>query len=110
MSDASNVCSLFLARFAIVVALPLVVLDLLIWLSICFAFATPMLISCLYEVFIDSRVLFYLKNRRGNDPLTLDKRALLLYVTLVGNLDLALEGSGEYFATETPKNQLTYRW
>lgn len=68
-----------------------VVCDTIIWLCICFAFASPMLLSGLYEAFLDNRIIGFLAEKTENSRLTLDMRARLLFVILVGNLDLEPE-------------------
>jgi hypothetical protein len=71
-----------------VVAGVFVVCDTIVWLSICFAFASPMLLSGFYEAFLDNRIIGFLTEKQRNLQLTLDMRARLLFVILVGNLDL----------------------
>ena len=68
-----------------------VVVDTVIWLSMCFAFASPMLVSGLYEAFLDNRIISFLNEKTRNKRLTLDMRVRLLFVVLVGNLDLEPE-------------------
>ena len=65
--------------------------DTVAWLSMCFAFASPMLLSGLYEAFLDNRIIGFLIEKQRNFRLTLDMKARLLFVILVGNLDLEPE-------------------
>lgn len=65
--------------------------DTVAWLSMCFAFASPMLLSGFYEAFLDNRIISFLIEKQRNFRLTLDMRARLLFVILVGNLDLEPE-------------------
>ena len=65
--------------------------DTIIWLSMCFAFASPMLLSGFFEAFLDNRIIGFLIEKQRNFRLTLDMRARLLFVVLVGNLDLEPE-------------------
>lgn len=65
-----------------------VVCDTIVWLSACFAFASPMLLSGFYEAFLDNRIIGFLIEKQRNYRLTLDMRARLLFTILVGNLDL----------------------
>ncbi|KAL2148527.1 hypothetical protein VTH82DRAFT_2081 [Thermothelomyces myriococcoides] len=69
----------------------IVLLDTTIWLSMCFAFAGPMILSGLYEAMLDSRVLEFLREKIQNNKLSLDMRCRCLMLILIGNLDLALE-------------------
>ena len=72
------------ARF--LVSVLIVMLDTLIWLSMCFAFAAPMILSGVYEAFWDHRVLGFLNAEHKS--VTIETRARLLHIILVGNLDL----------------------
>jgi hypothetical protein len=67
----------------------MVLADTIIWLSLCFAFAGPMIISGLYEALLDSRMLEFVQGKVNN--LTLDMRCRILMVILIGNLDLAID-------------------
>ena len=78
---------------AVIVAV-LATIDTVIWLSICLALAGPML-SGIYEAFLDSRILSYLHNKFENGQLTVDMRARILYLILMGDLDLATSSHGE---------------
>jgi hypothetical protein len=69
----------------------IVVCDTIIWLCTCFAFASPMILSGLYEAWLDYKVMRFLTEKTNNFRLTLDMRARLLFVILVGNLDLEPE-------------------
>lgn len=80
-----------MAPFAMIFAGFCVVCDTIIWLSVCFAFASPMLLSGFYEAFLDNRIIGFLTEKTHNFRLTLDMRARLLFVVLVGNLDLEPE-------------------
>lgn len=69
----------------------MVLADTIIWLSLCFAFAGPMIISGLYEALLDSRMLEFVQEKVKNCNLTLDMRCRILMVILIGNLDLAID-------------------
>jgi hypothetical protein len=69
----------------------MVLADTIIWLSLCFAFAGPMILSGLYEALLDSRMLEFVQVRVKHEKLTLDMRCRLLMVILIGNLDLAID-------------------
>ncbi|KAG0650613.1 hypothetical protein D0Z07_2684 [Hyphodiscus hymeniophilus] len=91
MPDLSQLISWILAPFAMIVAGIFVVCDTIVWLSMCFAFASPMLLSGFYEAFLDNRIIGFLIEKQRNFRLTLDMRARLLFLILVGNLDLEPE-------------------
>lgn len=72
-------------------ALLLTVVDATVWLSICFTFAGPMLLSVAYESALDSKVLNFLdeyNRRRKRDGAHISSRltAQLLLAVAVGNL------------------------
>ena len=71
-------------------AASLVTIDTLLWLSLCFAFAGPMILSGVYEAFLDNRILRLLIDEV---QLRSDVRARLLFIILVGNLDLGTNDS-----------------
>lgn len=90
-----------------------VVCDTIIWLSICFAFASPMLLSGLYEAFLDNRIIAFLMEKTNNCRLTLDMRARLLFVILVGNLDLEPEerdSNAELAVLNCQRQEESDRW
>ncbi|KAH8675456.1 hypothetical protein BX600DRAFT_534925 [Xylariales sp. PMI_506] len=93
MADLSGVKSYLAAPFGAAGALLIVMLDTIIWLSTCLAFAAPMILSGLYEAMLDKRMLDFLKERVENERLTLDMRARCLMTILIGNLDLGLKSS-----------------
>ncbi|KAF2996380.1 hypothetical protein E8E14_004778 [Neopestalotiopsis sp. 37M] len=99
-ADLSGVKGYLAAPLGALGAGLIVILDTLIWLSTCFAFAAPMILSGLYEALLDKRVLDFLKEKMTNKRLTLDMRARCLMVVLIGNLDIALEKEEEEY-TET---------
>jgi hypothetical protein len=72
------------ARFLI--AAVMVSVDTLIWLALCFVFAAPMILSGVYEAFWDHRILKFL-NEEGA-KLRVEMKTKLLYIVLVGNIDL----------------------
>lgn len=79
--------SWLLVPFAIAAALVFVTIDILLWLSICFAFAAPMIHSAILEAFLDYQVLKLLETSVKYGPMAVHMSAHLLYVVLVGNLD-----------------------
>ncbi|MCJ1337248.1 hypothetical protein MMC09_002530 [Bachmanniomyces sp. S44760] len=95
--EMDNIWSLVASPLRAVAASILVSIDTLIWLGLCFAFAGPMLLSGLYEAFLDNRVLSYLKYMYSNKPglLTVDMRARIMFVVLTGNLDLTSENPNQ---------------
>jgi hypothetical protein len=78
----------------------MVLADTIIWLSLCFAFAGPMIISGLYEALLDSRMLEFVQEKVKNHNLTLDMRYRMLMVILIGNLDLANDGGSKRLRTK----------
>ena len=66
----------------------LVTIDTLLWLCICFAAAGPMILSGVYEAFLDSRILAVLQRSITCNSFTADMRAKLLLMILVGNFDM----------------------
>lgn len=75
-------------------ALVLATVDTIVWLSICFAFAGPMLLSAMYEYVLDSKVLEFLEaskesGRRDSTSISPRLRAQLLLAVVVGNLRIS---------------------
>jgi hypothetical protein len=81
-----DVLSFLLTPAKFLLAVVIVSIDTLIWLATCFAFAAPMILSGVYEAFWDHRILKFLDEEGGKLPI--ETRARLLYIILVGNLDL----------------------
>lgn len=73
-----------------VVAASLGALDVLVWLSVCFACSGPMILSALHEAMLDKKVLQYLKKTNDTNEITTDMRARMLFIVLIGNLDINL--------------------
>ncbi|KAI0425436.1 hypothetical protein F5Y09DRAFT_352274 [Xylaria sp. FL1042] len=72
-------------------ALTLTLLDTVVWLSICFAFAGPMLLSAVYEYALDRKVLEFLSPRKGKSPnIPMRLRAQLLLAVVCGNIRMAM--------------------
>lgn len=65
----------------------IVTLDTVIWLSVVFAMAGPLLVSGIYEAILDLRTLNFLEGQIGAGSLTIQQRAHILLVVLIGNLD-----------------------
>jgi hypothetical protein len=63
------------------------VCDTISWLAMCFAFASPMLLSGFYEAYLDYIIINFLQEKTENFRLTLDMRGRLLFVVLCGNLE-----------------------
>lgn len=80
-------------------AIFLMTLDTVVWLSICFAYAGPMLLSAVYEYMLDRKVLEFLgpqkkSNKEGEEEpgrpvISRRLRAQLLLAVVVGNLRLS---------------------
>ncbi|KAI1426594.1 hypothetical protein F5Y12DRAFT_271541 [Xylaria sp. FL1777] len=72
-------------------ALTLMLLDTVVWLSICFAFAGPMLLSAVYEYALDRKVLEFLSPPKGESPqIPMRLRAQLLLAVVCGNIRMAM--------------------
>ncbi|KAK1508158.1 uncharacterized protein CCOS01_15819 [Colletotrichum costaricense] len=91
VADIAGIKSIIPAIIGAILAGIIVTVDTIIWLSICFAFAGPMILSGLYEALLDNRVLEFLRDKIQNKRLTLDMRCRCLMLVLIGNLDLALD-------------------
>lgn len=82
----------YLPRLAI--AMLLMTLDTFVWLSTCFAYAGPMLLSAVYEYMLDRKVLEFLGPQKTKTveakrhTITRRLRAQLLLAVVVGNLRL----------------------
>lgn len=79
--------------------------DTFIWLSVCFAFAGPMLLSAVYEFILDRKVLEFLnppKGKKEKDKPVVSKRlkAQLLLAVVVGNLRLSTGRRSSTFDTQ----------
>ena len=61
-----------------------------------FALSGPILVSGVYEAWIDARILAFLQEKINNRRLTIAQRSRLLYTVLVGNLDMLTVPEGEY--------------
>ncbi|PVH82388.1 hypothetical protein DL98DRAFT_653147 [Cadophora sp. DSE1049] len=71
------------------VAAFIVTVDIVVWQAIVFSIAGPMLVSGIYEALLDNRILNYLESWVQTNALTIQERAHLLFVVLLGNLDFA---------------------
>ncbi|KAF2968827.1 hypothetical protein GQX73_g4782 [Xylaria multiplex] len=78
-------------------ALMLMLLDTVVWLSICFAFAGPMLLSAVYEYALDRKVLEFLSPSEGELPkIPMRLRAQLLLAVVCGNIRMAMRERSDY--------------
>lgn len=91
VADLAGIKSYLPAFFGAVGAMAIVTLDTMLWLSVCFALAGPMILSGLYEALLDSRLIDYVREKGDNGRLTLDMKCRLLMMVLIGNLDLAID-------------------
>jgi hypothetical protein len=83
-----NPVTLLVACICALIAAIIVAIDTVLWLCAVFALAGPLLLSGLYEAWIDKRVLDFVSEKIENDHLELPTRARILLTVLVGNLDL----------------------
>ncbi|KAF4635464.1 hypothetical protein G7Y89_g2641 [Cudoniella acicularis] len=113
VQDLSQVVSWILAPFAMILAGLFVCTDTIIWLCTCFAFASPMILSGFYEAYLDQKIISFLMEKTNNFRLTLDMKARLLFVILVGNLDLEpepIEGDLELIVMNNKHQDDNDRW
>jgi hypothetical protein len=97
------------AIFCSITAGFIVAIDTIIWLFVVFAFSGPMLLSGIYEAWLDKKVVDSLDASIKHHGLPLSLRARILFAVLVGNLDIdnaweptmALADSIDLPATET---------
>lgn len=89
-------------------AIFLMLIDTFVWLSMCFAFAGPMLLSAVYEYMLDRKVLEFLdppkEKKKKNIRPTISPRlkAQLLLAVVVGNLRLSTGRTNTIPLTATP--------
>lgn len=83
-----NPVALLVACICALIAAMIVAIDTILWLCAVFALAGPLLLSGLYEAWIDKRVLDFVSEKIDNWHLELPTRARILLAVLVGNLDL----------------------
>jgi hypothetical protein len=83
-----NPVALLVACICALIAATIVAIDTILWLCAVFALAGPLLLSGLYEAWIDKRVLDFVSEKIENRYLELPVRARILLTVLVGNLDL----------------------
>ncbi|KAI1634967.1 hypothetical protein F4809DRAFT_474171 [Biscogniauxia mediterranea] len=82
-------------------ALLMMAADTVVWLSVCFAFAGPMLLSAVYEYALDRKVLEFLAPPEGDPPhMPLRLRAQLLLAVVVGNIRMATLEKSDFAMTE----------
>lgn len=91
VADLAGIKSYVPALLGAIGAVAIVTVDTIVWLSICFALAGPMMLSGLYEALLDNRVIEFVREKTHNRNLTLDMRCRLLMVVLIGNLDPAVD-------------------
>lgn len=77
----------FISLLGFLAAATIVSADILSWLSLCFAFAGPMVLSGIYEAFLDKRILDFVNHGLDDERLEKQLATKLLYIILVGNLD-----------------------
>ncbi|KAH8657575.1 hypothetical protein BGZ60DRAFT_434531 [Tricladium varicosporioides] len=113
VQDLSQVISWILAPLAMILAGIFVCADTIIWLCTCFAFASPMILSGFFEAYLDQKILSFLMEKTRNLCLTLDMKARLLFIILVGNLDLdpeVLQGDEELTLLNNEHQDDNDRW
>lgn len=73
----------------------IVSIDTIAWLLTIFALSGPILVSGVYEAFLDNILLEYVQNNIDTGGLNTGTRARILYTILVGNLDMNAVSDGE---------------
>ena len=73
----------------------IVSIDTISWLMTIFALSGPILVSGIYEAWIDARILAFLQEKTRNKRLSMAQRSRLLYTILIGNLDMLTVPAGE---------------
>ena len=74
--------------FIAIAAAIIVSIDTIAWLLTIFALSGPILVSGVYEAFLDNILLEYVQNNIDTGGLNTTIRARILYTILVGNLDI----------------------
>lgn len=94
-TNSRNVFGIVTYLLKLTYAIFLTTVDTVIWLSVCFAYAGPMLLSAVYEYMLDRKVLEFLSPQNHNDnamtrpAIPRRLRAQLLLAVVVGNLRLS---------------------
>ena len=83
----STLFGLLIYAVKVLAAFVVSTIDILIWLSVVFAIAGPILVSAIYEALLDAGILRFLQGRLSSNSLSLHSRAHLLLIILIGNLD-----------------------
>ena len=91
----NEVTTHFRTPFVALSAAVLVSIDTILWLMTIFALSGPILVSGIYEAYIDARILAFLQEKTRNQRLSTAQRSRLLYTVLVGNLDMLSVPLGE---------------
>ena len=92
----NEITTQFRTPFIALSAAILVTIDTISWLMTIFALSGPILVSGIYEAFIDARILAFLQEKVRNRRLSVAQRSRLLYTILVGNLDMLTVPDGEH--------------
>jgi hypothetical protein len=103
MAEPNHTFAFFTTPLRATAAAILISIDTLIWLCICFAAAGPMILSGVYEAFLDSRILSVLQKSLDSSSLTMQMRARLLLIIFVGNFVMTDSG-GKHLHTFHPHN------
>lgn len=81
--------------FIAIGAVIIVTIDTIAWLLWIFALSGPILVSGVYEAFLDNILLEYVQNNIDTGALSTASRARVLYTILVGNLDMTAIPDGD---------------
>ena len=87
--ELNKLTNSFLTIFFIAIGAAIIVsIDTIGWLLTIFALSGPMLVSGVYEAYLDNILLEYVQNHIETGGLNTIERARVLYTILVGNLDI----------------------
>ncbi|KAH8592062.1 hypothetical protein B0O99DRAFT_690120 [Bisporella sp. PMI_857] len=85
MGSLSSTLALFLK---IPLSSLIITADTIVWLLVVFTMSGPMVISGFYEAMLDKKILSFLNRRVRINSMSVRERAHLLFVVLLGNLDV----------------------
>ncbi|KAK0111593.1 hypothetical protein ONS95_001941 [Cadophora gregata] len=87
MPSLDNTWSFFMTPLRFLAAATIVLTDTITWLCLCFAFSGPVILSGVFEAFLDSRILDFVQQGLQHGRLDKNFATRLLYIILIGNLD-----------------------
>lgn len=94
------------AAIKIPLASLMVLLDTVIWLSVVFSLAGPIMASSIYEALLDTRLMSFLKRHIETNTLAVRERAHAALVILIGNLDSSAWASSLMLVQRLPQDSI----